>query len=104
MRGIRRLLRLLAGAWLLPLAGCSALLVAGGEALTALTTRAEVQHRFGPPSASGVEKDGQGYDCYTLRRKLARSQGWQQGHGMITACTFGLSELLLFPLELSRAS
>lgn len=84
------------------LTGCSALIVAGGSDLSRLTTKADVQKQFGTPKQI-ANQDGKVCETYVSRRKIARSNGWMQGYGMLTGISLGLSEFAFFPLELGRA-
>jgi len=73
----------------------------GGFDLEGVRTRSEVQSKFGNPTATD-EKDGLVSETYHSRRKIARSNGYQQGYGMLTGISFGLSEFVFFPLETYR--
>ena len=78
---------------------CSGLVAASGTALEGLTTREAVREAFGEPRASG-ECDGQRYEEFTTRRKLADVPA-VMGLLMYGVATGGLSEFVFLPAELA---
>jgi YD repeat-containing protein len=79
------------------------MLIAGsGKDLNKLTTRAEVQRDFGAPVASGSE-EGKSYDEFRTRRKIS-DNGAAQALGTLSGMSFGLAEVVLFPMEVWRVS
>ena len=77
--------------------GCTAIIARSGEDLSALKTREQVHDSFGTPVATGTS-DGQTYEEYRSRRKIAEPHG--PGYAMSLALTLGLTELYWFPREL----
>lgn len=93
---------LLIAAIFVPTTGCSLLVVNSGKDLSALTTQAEVQQSFGPPSVTATA-DGQVYEEFTTHRKIA--QPWMN----IYLCTYdvatlGLIEFVAFPQVLYQSA
>ncbi len=90
---------LLTGA-VLATTGCSLLVVNSGKNLGDLKTREQAHEVFGPPIAAG-ESDGQPYEEFASRRKVA--EPWQNEYLLIGyMATAGLGELIWFPKVLYR--
>jgi hypothetical protein len=96
-----RLLHVLLIPCVLPAAGCTAVLVAGGKDVSELATRDDVRREFGMPLAADQAGD-ESHDDYHSRRKIAKGRDWEQAYLMVTALSLGISEVFVFPVEISR--
>jgi hypothetical protein len=85
--------------WLL---GCQATLHSSGLDLDKLQSDIEVQRRLGTPISSGAT-EGKQFKDFRTHQKIA--QKWDGiGYAMGFEMTFGLSDLIFFPIEVVKAS
>jgi hypothetical protein len=92
--------RLVAAAGVALSAGCTAMIVSGGQNLSELTTREQVHAAMGEPVATSTT-DGQCHEDFRSHRKIAKP--WQgEGLVMVDSATFGLAELVMFPAAVLR--
>ncbi len=83
--------------------GCSFLIARSGKDLTGLATREEIRAQLAEPIATSVE-DGNVIEEYRTRRKIAEPYArryFSPGYPMLLSMTFGTSELISVPYELS---
>jgi hypothetical protein len=83
---------------LLPSAGCAYRLAESGTDLGTLETREQVRAEFGPPAASGTA-DGQAFEDFRTRRKVADSHQHVYAAHLLSGYTYGLAEVMLLPGE-----
>jgi hypothetical protein len=78
--------------------GCSFFIAQSGKDTTQLTTREQVRQEFGKPELSSTEND-KDFDDFRFHGKVA-NEAKADNYRMAFAVTFGLGELLTFPVEL----
>ncbi|HKB04997.1 MAG TPA: hypothetical protein VKD90_22430 [Gemmataceae bacterium] len=79
--------------------GCAALIAGSGQDLAALKDRTEVHGAYGPPEVAG-DADGQAFEEYLTRRKIADPSARGPGMAMVYGATYGLIDLIAVPYEL----
>ncbi len=79
--------------------GCSMLIAGSGKDLATVTTREQVHAQFGEPVAKGFDEEGDFYEDFRTRRKIAEKfRGGYMGAAVVKSC--GTLEFLLLPHEL----
>src|SRR5947209_7778858 len=86
--------------------GCAGLLSECGKDITKLTNRDDVHAQFGEPIASGVENAKVGHEYAVWEefhaQEIIANPYRGPGYGMGFMMSFGLSELIFVPMELTR--